>query len=46
VANLGVGALAAAHGAGIAWALAGALLAACTLAVALPLLSSARKVPA
>jgi hypothetical protein len=46
VANLGVGALAAVHGAGTAWALAGALPAACTLAVALPLLSSVRKVSA
>ena len=46
VANLSVGALAAAHGSGLAWGLAGTLLAACTLAVALPLFSAARKVPA
>ena len=46
VANLGVGALAASHGSGLAWALAGALLAGCTAAVALPLFRAARKVPA
>jgi MFS family permease len=46
VANLGVGALAATHGSGLAWAVAGVLLGACTLAVALPLFSAGRKVPA
>jgi MFS family permease len=46
VANLSVGTLADAHGSGVAWALAGALLGACALAVAVPLFSAARKVPA
>ena len=46
VANLGVGALAASHGPGLAWALAGALLALTTLAVAVPLYRTARTVRA
>jgi Major Facilitator Superfamily len=46
VANLGVGALAAAHGTGLAWALAGSLLTLTTLAVAVPLYRTARTVRA
>jgi Major Facilitator Superfamily len=46
VANLGVGALAASHGPGLAWALAGSLLALTTLAVAVPLYRTARTVRA
>jgi MFS family permease len=42
VANLSVGALAAAHGATTAWALAGTLLTVTTLAVSLPLYRAAR----
>lgn len=46
VANLGVGALAASQGAGLAWALAGSLLTVTTLAVAVPLYRAARTVRA
>jgi hypothetical protein len=46
VANLGVGALAASHGSGLAWALAGSLLTLTTLAVAVPLYRAARTVRA
>ena len=46
VANLGVGALAASHGPGLAWALAGSLLALTTLAVSVPLYRTARTVRA
>jgi len=46
VANLGVGALAASHGPGLAWALAGSLLTLTTLAVAVPLYRTARTVRA
>ena len=42
VANLGVGALAASHGPGLPWAIAGAFLTLTTLAVALPLYRTAR----
>lgn len=42
VANLGVGALAATQGTGLAWALAGSLLTLTTLAVAVPLYRAAR----
>jgi MFS transporter len=42
--NIGVGTLASTHGPGPAWALAGALLALTTLAVALPLRRSARTI--
>lgn len=42
VANLGVGALAATHGAALAWGIAGSLLTLTTLAVALPLYRTAR----
>ena len=42
VANLGVGALAASHGPGLPWAIAGTLLTLTTLAVALPLYRTAR----
>ena len=42
VANLGVGALAASHGPGLAWVIAGTLLTLTTLAVALPLYRTAR----
>jgi MFS family permease len=42
VANLAVGALAASHGPGLAWALAGSLLTITTMAVALPLYRTVR----
>ncbi len=42
VANLGVGVLAASHGPGLAWAIAGSLLTITTVAVALPLYRTAR----